>query len=63
MAVELLVSTAWLAKHLENENIRVIDIRGYVRTTRPAPGVEQATYEGARAEYVTAHIPGAVYVD
>ncbi len=63
MATELLVPTQWLAEHLGDPNVRVIDIRGYVVTSPVAPGVEQAAYRGAREEYLTAHIPGAVYVD
>ena len=32
MAAELLVTTDWLAKHLDDPAIRVVDIRGYVTT-------------------------------
>ena len=42
MATELLVSTDWLAEHLGDPNVRVVDIRGYVVTKPVAPGVEQA---------------------
>jgi len=63
MATELLVPTQWLAEHLGDPNVRVIDIRGHVVTSPVAPGVEQAAYRGARAEYLAAHIPGAVYID
>lgn len=63
MAVEPLVSTDWLAAHLNDPGIRVVDMRGYV-TTRPLePGVEEATYRGAREEYLAAHVPDAVYID
>jgi thiosulfate/3-mercaptopyruvate sulfurtransferase len=58
-----LVNTAWLAAHLCDPDVRVVDIRGYVVTRPVAPGVEQADYRGARDEYLAAHIPGAVYVD
>src|SRR3954463_12867696 len=59
----LLVSTDWLQEHLHDPDLRVVDMRGYV-TTRPlGPGVEEATYRGAPDEYLSGHIPGAVYVD
>ena len=63
MAADFLVSTDWLAEHLRDPNVRVVDIRGFVTTKPVAPGVEQATYRGAREEYLASHIPGAVYVD
>jgi thiosulfate/3-mercaptopyruvate sulfurtransferase len=63
MADDPLVSTDWLQDHLEDPDLRVVDIRGYV-TTRPLePGVEEATYRGAEDEYLAGHIPGAVFVD
>lgn len=58
-----LVTTEWLEEHLEDPDLRVIDVRGYVTTRPVAPGVEEATYRGAEAEYLEGHIPGAVYVD
>lgn len=58
-----LVSAAWLAGHLDDPAIRVVDIRGYVKTTSVGGGKQQAVYTGAREEYDAAHIPGAVYVD
>ena len=63
MTAELLVSTDWLAEHLSDPNLRVVDIRGYVMTSPIGPGVEEASYRGARDEYLAGHIPGAVYVD
>jgi thiosulfate/3-mercaptopyruvate sulfurtransferase len=63
MPTELVVSTDWLARHLDDEAIRVVDMRGYVRTQAVAPGVEHANYLGARHEYLAGHIPGAVYID
>src|SRR4051812_11557964 len=63
MAHDPLVTTDWLEEHLRDPGLRVVDMRGYV-TTRPiGPGVEEATYRGARDEYLAAHIPGAVYID
>lgn len=58
-----LVSTDWLARHLSAPNLRVVDMRGYVVTKPVEPGVEEAAYKGAEAEYLASHIPGAVYVD
>lgn len=63
MAPDPLVTTEWLAEHLRDPRLRVVDMRGFV-TSRPiAPGVEEATYRGARQEYLEGHIPGAVYLD
>src|SRR5262245_16124444 len=58
-----LVTTDWLEAHLHDPNVRVVDMRGYVTTRQVAPGVEEATYRGAREEYLARHIPGAVYCD
>jgi thiosulfate/3-mercaptopyruvate sulfurtransferase len=62
-ATDLLVSTDWLDKHLDDPGIRVVDMRGYVITRPLEPGVEEADYRGAREEYLAGHIPGAVYID
>lgn len=48
-----LVSTRWLAAHLQNPDLRVIDASWYL----PDMG------RNARAEYDAAHIPGARFVD
>ncbi len=63
MPDDLVVSTEWLAAHLSDPRVRVVDMRGYVATRPVAPGVEHADYRGARAEYLAGHIPGAVYID
>ncbi len=63
MSTDLLVTTDWLANHLGDPIVRVVDIRGYVSTRLIAAGAEAAVYEGARDEYLAGHIPGAVYVD
>src|SRR6266702_6451439 len=57
-----LVEATWLAEHLHDPNLRIVDMRGYVRTTERG-GVQYAEYIGARYEYEQAHIPGAVYID
>jgi thiosulfate/3-mercaptopyruvate sulfurtransferase len=59
----MLVTTEWLAEHLGDPDVRVVDMRGYVVTRPVGPGVDEAEYRGAREEYLAAHIPGAVYVD
>lgn len=48
-----LVSTAWLAAHLDAPDLIVLDASWYM----PASGRD------ARAEYATRHIPGAVFAD
>jgi thiosulfate/3-mercaptopyruvate sulfurtransferase len=63
MSIDLVVSTEWLAEHLRDTDLRVVDMRGHVVTRALAPGVEEADYRGARGEYLAGHIPGAVYVD
>jgi thiosulfate/3-mercaptopyruvate sulfurtransferase len=45
-----LVSTEWLAAHLDDPNVRVVDVRS-------------AVDGGARAAYEEAHVPGAVHTD
>jgi len=57
-----LVETSWLAEHLLEPDLRVVDMRGYVRTVENN-GIQEAHYEGARGEYEQSHIPGAVYID
>src|SRR5918997_6690291 len=58
-----LVSTAWLEEHLKDPEIRVVDIRGYVKKKDLGGGRQEAEYLAARDEYDKAHLPGAVYVD
>lgn len=58
-----LVSAEWLAERLDAPALRVVDIRGYVKTEDLGGGRQRAEYVGARDEYDAAHIPGAVYVD
>jgi thiosulfate/3-mercaptopyruvate sulfurtransferase len=63
MPEDPLVTTDWLAEHLRDPDLRVVDIRGYVKRTSLGEGRQRAEYLGARVEYDEAHIPGAVYVD
>ena len=48
-----LVSTAWLAEHLQAPDVRIIDASWYFPQEERDP----------RAEYALAHIPGAVFFD
>lgn len=48
-----LVSTAWLAEHLDAPDVRIIDASWYFPHEEKDP----------RAEYALAHIPGAVFFD
>lgn len=59
----MLVTTAWLAAHLQEPTLRIVDMRGQVVTSEPEPGVQEATYRGRPDDYAAAHIPGAVYLD
>ena len=63
MAVDSLVSTAWLHERPHDPAIRVVDARGYVHHIDDGKGNMVVQYAGARDEYAAAHIPGAVYVD
>src|SRR5918998_212281 len=58
-----LVDSDWLERRLAHPAVRVVDIRGYVKTTDLGDGKQRADYVGARNEYEAAHVPGAVYVD
>ena len=62
---QFLVETSWLAEHLHDSDIRIVDLRGYVKIIPldVASGLQEAHYLGAHDEYEQAHIPGAVYVD
>ena len=54
-----LVSTAWLAEHMADDNLRIIDIRGNVLpATQPPPH-----YFSHRSDYEKSHIPNAVFVN
>lgn len=62
---QFLVETSWLAEHLHDPQVRIVDMRGYVQTIprKGAGGLQDATYMGARDEYERGHIPGALYID
>ena len=54
-----LVSTAWLAAHLRDPDLRAFDITVHLR---PA-AVGAYVIESARADYEAAHVPGAAFLD
>ncbi|HVB23179.1 MAG TPA: sulfurtransferase [Ktedonobacteraceae bacterium] len=59
---QYLVETSWLVEHLNDPHVRIVDMRGYVRTVE-RDGVQDALYVGARDEYQQGHIPEALYID
>lgn len=60
---DFLVETSWLAEHLNDPHLRIVDMRGYVRTVERGEGIQDAEYVGAREDYERGHIPGALYID
>jgi len=57
---EYLVSTDWLAQHLHDPAVRIVDC-----TTHLPPRPDFSLYDvvSGRADYEKAHIPGAIFVD
>lgn len=56
-----LVSTEWLESHLDDASLRVFDCTTYLRPAAPGEGPYHP--ESGRADYETAHIPGAGFLD
>ena len=56
---ELIVETAWLAQHLGDPDVRVIDATTHLM---PASGKPYEIVSG-RADFEKAHIPGAGFID
>lgn len=54
-----LVSTEWLAQHLRDPDLRIFDVTVHLRPSTPGP----YKIESGRADYETAHIPGAAFLD
>jgi thiosulfate/3-mercaptopyruvate sulfurtransferase len=57
-ASSIVVSTAWLAAHLGDRDLRVVDVRGKV-----LPPGSKPRYLAKREDYDANHVPGAVFVD
>lgn len=54
-----LVSTAWVAEHLDDADLRIFDATVHLRPSAPGP----YRIESGRADYAAAHIPGAAFMD
>jgi thiosulfate/3-mercaptopyruvate sulfurtransferase len=55
----LLATTDWLAAHLDDPQVRIVDIRGSIKP----PSAPQPWYAASRGAYEAGHVPGAVFVD
>jgi thiosulfate/3-mercaptopyruvate sulfurtransferase len=57
---EFIVETSWLAEHLNDANVRVLDC-----TTHLMPPTKGGSYDvvSGRADFVKGHIPGAAFAD
>ncbi|TAL29354.1 MAG: sulfurtransferase [Phenylobacterium sp.] len=54
-----LVSADWLQAHLNDSDLRLFDVTVHLRPATPGP----YRIESGRADYETAHIPGAAFLD
>ncbi len=54
-----LVSTAWLADHLDDSQIRIVDMRGRILP----PDAPRPHYIARHEDYLAGHIPHAVFID
>ena len=54
-----LVSTEWLAAHIDAPDLRIFDVTVHLRPATPGP----YAIESGRADYEAAHIPGAAFID
>jgi thiosulfate/3-mercaptopyruvate sulfurtransferase len=59
---EALASTAWLAAHLDDADLRIFECTTYLRPAGPDDGVPYHP-EAGRADYEAGHIPGAGLLD
>jgi thiosulfate/3-mercaptopyruvate sulfurtransferase len=59
---EALVSTAWLAAHLTDADLRIFECTTWLRPAGPDAGVPYHPQAG-RADYEAGHIPGAGFLD
>ncbi|MDE3089048.1 MAG: sulfurtransferase [Chloroflexota bacterium] len=53
MSISSIVSTEWLAAHLNDANLRIVDVRWYLLDKD----------KNGRDEYLRGHIPGAIFLD
>lgn len=63
MLMNSLVSVDWLAEHLDDPNLRILDIRGYVKSQDLGEGRQKGIYSAAEEEYLISHIPGSLFID
>jgi len=54
-----LVSTEWLAEHLDDPSVRVFDATVHLRPATPGP----YAIESGREDYAAGHVPGAAFLD
>jgi thiosulfate/3-mercaptopyruvate sulfurtransferase len=59
---EALVSTGWLAAHLDDADLRIFECTTWLRPTGPDENVPYHP-EAGRADYESGHIPGAGFLD
>jgi thiosulfate/3-mercaptopyruvate sulfurtransferase len=52
-----LVTTGWLADHLDDPGVRIFDATVHLRPAQPGP----YRVESGRADYESGHIPGAAF--
>jgi thiosulfate/3-mercaptopyruvate sulfurtransferase len=57
-----LAESSWLAAHLQDPDLRLVDMRGAVRVAA-RDGVQHAEYVGLPDAYEAGHIPGAVFLN
>lgn len=58
--IPLIVTTEWLAEHLNNPKLRIVDATVFMKFPEAGGPPE---VESGRASYENGHIPGAVYAD
>ena len=59
---EALVTTAWLAAHLDDPDLRIFECTTWLRPAAPDAAVPYHP-EAGRADYEAGHIPGAGFLD
>ena len=59
---EALVSTGWLAAHVDDPDLRIFECTTFLRPAAPGEGVPYHP-EAGRADYEAGHVPGAGFLD